>query len=228
MLLAKRPIGTIGIMGGLLSVPTDFCMSLARMVQYNTEYLCQSGEYIHLDVAGTSYHAWARNGLADRMLGEFLLMLDTDQIFEPDLLCRLLSLMNQSDIDVLTGIYRYKVPPYYPVIYHWDQKIGYRIISSWDKDAELFEVGCAGAGCLLVRGKVFERIRKELCEAPFDPIVPYSEDFSFFRRLRSLAIKAWCAPAIQTGHLVNQPVTVQQNEHDKHPDTSISAIAAHP
>jgi glycosyltransferase involved in cell wall biosynthesis len=210
VILGKQPIGTISYLGGLMSLPEQFAFSLAQMVQYNTEFLCKPGEYCHLDRSQSSFHTTARNALASRMMGDWILMLDTDHEWEPDLLARMLAVFNQYNIDVLTALYLYKNPPHLPTIYWWNEESkSYNVVADMDWNSPLVEISCAGAGCLLVRRSVFERIRYELREEPFDIIPPLSEDFSFFTRLRRLNIKAYCCPQIHSYHLTMKPVTLE-------------------
>src|SRR5947208_2394644 len=115
MLLHKRPIGTIGFMGGLPAVLTDFCWSWGQLVAYSMEYMLQPGETIHLAKSSISLHDAARHQLVDQMLGDWLLMLDADHSPEPDLAARLVRWMLAEDWDVVTALYCQKWPPYMPV-----------------------------------------------------------------------------------------------------------------
>jgi hypothetical protein len=93
-------------------------------------------------------------------------------------------------------------------LYHFDQATKHhQHIGDMDFNKALIRVHCAGAGCLLVRRCVFDRIRAELHEDPFAEADPYSEDFSFFNRLRALDIKVYVAPQIRSDHLLIKPVT---------------------
>ena len=214
MLLMRQSIGTVAYMGGLMAVPEPFVWSLTQMLQYSSEHLCAPNQIIHLTKSITSYHAWARNGIAENILGDWVLMLDTDQTFEPDLLCRMVSLLNEFDLDVLTGLYHYKIPPHNPVLYAWDaQGQQFHGIAGWSTPGRLLRVDCAGAGCLMIRRRVFERIAAEMKQKPFDPIGVWSEDFSFFVRLIQLGIKVYCAPDIETYHLMVQTISSEHADY---------------
>lgn len=218
MLLSKRPIGTIAYMGGVMSLPEPFVWSWTQMVQYNTEYVCESGEYIHYNRATVSYHSFARNSLADNLQGDWLLQLDTDITFEPDLLARMLYKMDKFNIDILTGLYLYKSPPHPPVAYGYDPKTKQKVmLGDWQKNADLVPLKGAGAGCLLVRRNVFERIKSELNESPFDIYMddksPLSEDHSFFERCWKLKIPVYAAPEIWVNHLTYKPL--KEVDYDK-------------
>src|SRR6516164_10248995 len=101
MIIRSKCLGTIGEMDGVPMVFTKYHRAIKRMIQFNNHYLCRPGEYIHLADTDNSYHSTARNNLAKDMLGDWLLMLDTDHDFEPDLLLRLLDILNRGNLDVL-------------------------------------------------------------------------------------------------------------------------------
>lgn len=209
--LQKTPIGTMSYLGSPFVVPDEFCWSFAQMVQYNAEYLCGPGEYIHLERSTSNDRSMSRNKLAGKFLGEWLLMLDTDHTFDPDLVLRLLTLFDSWDLDVLTGVYVSKAPPYPPLI-HWrdPQDGGWRIITEWSPSARLIEIGRSGGGCLLIRRRVLERIYLELKEEPFTYNEErLSEDFSFYRRLEKLGIKAHCACQVNCQHLLLSKVDIE-------------------
>jgi hypothetical protein len=202
MIQRKRTLGTIAYLGGLPAVLEPFCWAWGQMIQYNTEYLCNSGEIIHYDKATVSFHSFARNSLVERYLGAWLLMLDTDHAPEPDLAVRLLTIMDQADVDVVCGIYCHRTPPNSPVIYQWnDAGTGLEPIGDWDRSARLIEVGSAGGGALLVRRRVYDLIREQMKCLPFEIIPPFGEDHSFFKRCRDLKIKVYAAPTIESRHL---------------------------
>lgn len=185
-----------------MSVPEPFAWAWGNMRAFTQEALCGPHESLQAERSKVSLHDFARNDLVARMRGDWILMLDTDIIFEPDLCARMVSMMYRRDLDVLTGIYSFKVPPHYPVLYMYNHESEKNeVVADWDKNAELLRVDSAGAGCLLVRRRAFERIAKELGENPFDRIGRKGEDHSFFDRLRKLAIPLWCAPSIEVQHL---------------------------
>lgn len=206
MKLENKVIGTIGVMGGIAFTHTEFMWSLAQMIEFNHAYLLQPGEQIHLERATVSLHALARNDLVQKMQGDWLFQLDTDHLFEPDLLVRLLVAMQEFQCDVVTAIYCHKGPPHPPVLFNWEEGGGLRHIVDWDKKMKGFEVGGAGAGALLVKRSVFERIRDELGDEPFSTIEHMGEDLSFFWRLKKLGIKVFAAGRVESYHLATQPI----------------------
>ena len=203
-------IGTVAYMGGVMSLPEPFVWSWTQLIEFNREALCENDEHVFYDRARFSLHDVARNELAQRMRGDWLLMLDTDMVFDPDVCARLLHLMKVYDVEVLSGIYPYKTNPTIPVLSMVDKNGSGSPIIAWDPDQELIEFGAAGAGCLLVRRTVFDRIASELFEKPFDRIGSRGEDFSFFARCKRLGISCWCAPRVRFGHLDYVPRMVEK------------------
>lgn len=210
--VGKKTIGTVAFMGGVMSLPLPFVKSWQQMIEYNYEYALNSGERIEYTHSTVSYHSFARNSLVDQMKGDWLLQLDTDMTFDPDLLNRMLNMLDKFKIDVLAGIYLYKSEPHPPVAYAYDPKKKAKVIlADWDKKADLQLLKSAGAGCLLVRRSVFDRIKSELKCSPFDIYVdkdgsPLSEDHSFFERCWDLKIPVYGTIDIMTGHLTYKPI----------------------
>jgi GT2 family glycosyltransferase len=211
MLTRHKLLGTIGYMGGIMSLPQPFTFAWGNMLLH-TQALCKPGDHIHTDRAEISLHDYARTQLVQRMKGDWLLMLDTDTTFEADFAARLVAALHRYNLEVVTGIYSFKRPPHSPVLYMLNPETGsHEPIRSWlpldaGKDADVFPVDAAGAGCLLVRRTVFDRIHRELKEEPFARIGTKGEDMSFFRRLKQLDIKTWCAWKVEMTHLAYKGV----------------------
>lgn len=200
-------LGTIGYLGGIMSLPEPFTFAWGNMLLHSQAVLCQPDEYIHADRATISLHDYARTQLVNQMKGDWLLMLDTDTAFEADFAARLVATMYRHNLDVVTGIYSFKREPHSPVLYMLNPETNsHEPIQSWTpqdpaKAPDVFPVDAAGAGCLLVRRRVFDRIQKELKEQPFARTETKGEDMSFFRRLKQLGIQPWCAWKIEMTHL---------------------------
>ena len=203
-----KPIGTVAIMGGIATIPTPFLKSYAEMIQYNGKHLGP----IHYMSSTSSFHAQARNEIVDQMKGDWVLMLDTDATFGPDILHRMLKRMETHDLDVLVGMYQFKNYPHSPVLFSWNERGLPKKIQGYQAreydQFNYFPVDVAGAGCLLIRDRVITRMLTELKENQFDILPPLGEDFSFFNRLKRLDIQAVCDPAIRLEHLTWKGITM--------------------
>jgi hypothetical protein len=119
MLYHNKTIGTLAYMGGLPCNLEKFTWSWGQLIAFSAEYVCNPGERIHLLKSAVSHHQTARNQLAREFLGDWLLMLDMDHAFEPDLLARLLHRMHRYQLDVLSGLYCFRSETPSPVLYRW-------------------------------------------------------------------------------------------------------------
>ena len=155
----------------------------------------------------------ARNQLAkyvrDRGCFDYVLWLDSDMTFEPDLLDRLLE-----DIEgkqAVSGLCFGRRPPFRPCIFkrlEVEQK-GQMIhphADNWydyPRD-QLFEVEACGFACLLMRVDVLEAMG--IYGVPFFPIAGMGEDLTFCWRARKLDIKFHCDSRLKIGHIMRVSV----------------------
>jgi GT2 family glycosyltransferase len=213
LLFGRKPAGTIAYTAVNFMLES-FGWAYTQLLLLSNEY-SPSGTYIHPDHATTSGQINTRNELVTRMQGDWLLQLDSDHDFEPDLAIRMLNLFERHKLDVLVGFYCYKEAPFNPVLFQYVETPDggeFNGIVDWGsqqegsrkEDIKLLPIGAAGAGCLLVRRAVFDRITQETGRMPFSAPEGYKnnfDDFNFFEHCRRLGIKCWCAPQIEVAHL---------------------------
>ena len=221
MLIGRKTIGTVGFMGGVPTTPTPFTKAWGDIIQYNYEYLLQPTQRIQYIHSTVSYHSLARDGLVDSMKGDWLLMLDMDVIPEPDIVYQMLYQMNTHKIDVLLGIYPYKGRIHAPVLYGYNPRKKSRfIIGDWDSKFDVIPCDGAGAGCLMIRKSVVDKI-KATGESLFSIKEPYSEDNSFFMRCRELKIPIYFSPKIRLQHLTYKGLTIEEDYPKKYRITKL-------
>lgn len=207
----KKCIGTVARQ--FSTAPAEYFLNdWEKLILYNSEHVCGPNEYIHYTKGTVSYHELGRAQCVEDMRGDWLFMLDTDHMFAPDILDRLLFLKKKHNCLVISGIYQYKFPPHAPVANVWQspdpQDSRLNPILDWDRKAEIIPIGSVGAGVLLVDRKVFSAIQKDSGENPFGKINGLSEDYSFFYRLKKLGIVPYLAPKIQCHHVISVPLSV--------------------
>ena len=179
-------------------VPALFCQSLAMLKKVGQVSVAfQIGSLIYT----------SRNNLATKALqseADYVLWLDSDMVFEPDLLERMFAVMEEHDLDILTGLYFRRVNPYSPVLF--DRLEMQRGVCEWSNfkslPDELFEVGGCGFGCVLMKTDVFIDVQARH-HAMFDPILGTGEDLAFCWRARDVGYKIMCDPSIVVGHVGN-------------------------
>ncbi len=188
-----------------------FLDSWEKLILFNNEFLENEG-YIHYNKATVSYHELGRTEIVNDMRGDWILMLDTDHMFAPDLLDRMLFLMNKHNLSVLSGAYQYKKPPHGLVANLWlsesKEDKGLTPIVDWDRSKEIIQVGAVGGGVLLVKRSVLQKIN-EAGFHPFSKVDGLSEDYSFCYRCKQLDIPIHLAPKIQSHHVINVPLFLE-------------------
>ena len=185
-------------------VPTMFCQSLALMRKVDECTLAmKSGSLVYA----------ARNDLATlaiQLNADYVLWLDSDMVFDPDILERMFKTLKDNDLDILTGLYFRRVPPYTPVLFN---KLEIKDeICEWDEFREIpegiFEVGACGFGSVLMKTDVFYDVQGKFGNM-FAPIANNGEDIAFCWRARQCGYKIYCDPSIIFGHVRTSVVNEQ-------------------
>ena len=162
----------------------------------------------------------ARNQLTQYALEkggcDFVLWLDSDMTFEPDLLERLME-----DIDgkqAVTGLCFGRRPPFKPCIYKSIrvEKEGLGVMPHADNwydypRDQLFEVEGFGFACVLMRMDRLDAM--SVYGIPFFPVAGLGEDLSFCWRARQLDIRLWCDSRLKIGHIMR--LSVDENFRDQ-------------
>ncbi len=205
-----KVLGTVGAMWG--GWPQNFSRSYKDMLAYSRRYIASPGEEIREVDASVSWHESARNELVEKTEGEWLFSLDTDHVFAPDLLERLLREMKNTGAAVVSGLYLNKSPRTHhcPVAV----KDG-KPLTEWPKGTRHLPVELVGGGCLLVKSFVFKKIQKELGEKPFDLRPGFSEDYSFCKRCWELGIPIILCPQIECHHTVPHLLSAKDFNFEK-------------
>lgn len=178
-------------------VPAPFCQSLAMLRKVGDCVLSmQMGSLIYT----------SRNTLATRAIqteADYVLWLDSDMVFEPDLLERLMKTLTENDLDIVTGLYFRRVQPYSPVLFK-DLTLIRDTFFEWSEfkevPSDLFEIAGCGFGCVLMKTDVFFDVQSKFGNM-FAPIGNTGEDLAFCWRARECGYKVWCDPSIICGHV---------------------------
>ena len=153
----------------------------------------------------------ARNRLAEiAVTGGFdrILYLDSDMVFEPDMLQRFHAQLDEGR-EVVCGLYTTRKPPIHTTLYSAmyltkdeNEKFSRPVLERMEGYPlnEPFRVkGCGFAGVML-QVDVLRRIT-DIFGAPFSPLPGFGEDLSFCLRAAELGIEIWCDPRIRFGHV---------------------------
>lgn len=142
----------------------------------------------------------ARNLLAREAIdsgADRVLWIDSDMVFEPDLMQRLGKDLD-AGWDMVCGIYFKRELPVTPVIYREVNRAEGRAEPYLDypRDAVFPIAGC-GFGAVMMRTALLRR----MCARPFTPFERLSEDLSFCWRADDLGARIACDSRVKVGHV---------------------------
>ncbi len=184
------------------SVPALFAQSLAL--------LQRAGDtQIGWEVGSLVYHA--RNNLAKQALksdADWVLWLDSDMVFAPDTLQRMLKVCTENEISFLTAVCFRRKPPYTPCLFDRLEKVdkGASYTALMSVPDGLFQVGGCGFAGVLMSSDVLLSVQSKFGRM-FDPMDGFGEDVSFCWRARQCGYDIWCDSSIEFGHVGNCIVT---------------------
>lgn len=186
------------------SVPAVFAQSLSMLKKVGD---CA----VAFQIGSLVYDS--RNNLAKHALtmkADYILWLDSDMMFEPDILEKMMAKMQEKNLDILSGIYYRRRHPFSPVLL---KKLSvdennfatYENYNSYPED-DIFEVEGIGFGCVLMSSDVLFDVAAQYKDW-FSPLGRVGEDLSFCWRARQCGYKIFADPEIQLGHCGSQIIT---------------------
>ena len=140
----------------------------------------------------------ARNKLAKqaiKMQADYTMWLDSDMIFKPDTMVRLL----EHNAPIVSGAYFRRSPPYHLVAFDkCDTET--REWTDLPLPTETVKCGGVGFGCVLVRTDVLFEVAAKY-KTWFEPMNGFGEDLSFCYRARECGFDILLDPSITCGHV---------------------------
>jgi len=143
---------------------------------------------------------------------EYLLFLDTDMTFPPDMVPRLIG----AGKDVISGVYFKKRPPYAPVpgMFSPGDPLGQHIEPIADLSGGLVRADVVGGGCLLIRRCLLEAVGQPWFSYEIDKRTgerSVTEDVGFCRRVLEKGFEIWVDTSIKCGHITSRIVTEEDH-----------------
>lgn len=130
---------------------------------------------------------------------DYVLFIDSDMVFPPDVLPRLLA----HDKDIVSGMAFQRKPPYAPCFYEI-LKLGEpgetTAVPFKQYPRGLIEVQGVGMGCTLIKTEVLQAVY-DGGNPCFEPMRGYGEDLTFCLRARHLGYKIYTDTNLQIGHI---------------------------
>ena len=134
---------------------------------------------------------------------------DSDMMFTPKTMSILTQDMDEHGMDMVTGLYFKRRPPYSPVIFDkldepeiFDDKLPVSHVTTYDDYPEdkLFPVKGCGFGCVMTSVPLLKAVWDKFGPA-FAPYKWAGEDISFCHRVNQLGYTIWCDSRVSCGHI---------------------------
>lgn len=203
----------------LIAVP---CMDTVHTLFFTSMMNLHKPEGTELAVNCSSLVYTARNNLAKKAIDEGfdrVLWLDSDMVFDADLLDRLSEDMDKG-LQYVCGLFFTRKNPIRPCIYSFlGEKPNENGEGTPAADAyfdypreQVFPVEGSGFGAVMM---TTDLIRK--CgPSPFFPILGFGEDFTFCLKARETGATLWCDSRIKVDHcgmnLINEEIYIKRRE----------------
>jgi len=193
---SKHPPGTVGYIQANRPRFQGFFDSLEKMVVPGGTALERASNY---------NAAHNRNELIEGIEGEWIFFLDDDHVWEEDALLRLLD----REVDIVTALYCRRYAPFAPTVF---KEIGK--LYTWQglsEESGLLEIAACGAGALLVRRKVLEKMARPWFRVGGggDEI---NEDINFCIAAREVGFKVHVDLDVQVAHLPDEALLIPMRQ----------------
>lgn len=182
------------------SVRSEYLESLLR--------LDKSAHNVQFSSIGNTMVYEARNQLVLHALekkSDYILFIDSDMVFEPDMLNKLVSDAEYKGASLVTGITftrSFPVQPTFLKSLYWKSSTKHHVAVYHDypKD-DLFKIGGCGMAACLVCVDMIAETAEVFDESPFTPLPGLSEDYSFCWRLGEMGGQMYCDSSVKVGHV---------------------------
>ena len=182
-------------------LPAQFAHSLATLTSYGIE---DTQILVWFNLGSLIYSS--RDQIAKKALldeADLIMWFDSDMVFNPDTLQRMLKLIDEGN-DMVTGVYYRRTPPFSPVVFETmemnEEGTGFEWTEFEQIPDDLFEVGACGFGCVLMKTEIFVSVFAKF-GLMFTPIANCGEDIAFCWRARQCGYKIIADPSISLGHV---------------------------
>lgn len=178
------------------TVSASFAQCLARLKKDDDCLVLLNQSSLIYD-SRNALAAYAINGNFDAVL-----WIDSDMIFQPDLL-ETLSADLESGKDIVAGLCFCRRYPYLPVVYKRLELEGETPINEsyvdYPEDG-IFRVEGCGFGVVMMKTDVLRKISDKY-NTVFSPLPHFGEDLSFCIRAKECGYEIWCDPTVKIGHV---------------------------
>ena len=182
-------------------VPALFAHSLATLTSYGVEDAQISIRFNLGSLIYTSRDQLAVQAVQDE--ADLVMWFDSDMVFPPDTLIRMLKHIDDGH-DIVAGVYYRRNPPFTPTIFRTMELKEDGSAFEWTEylqvPEEPFKLDACGFGCLLMRTEVFTSVYTKFGQM-FTPLANCGEDVAFCWRAKQCGYEILADPTINLGHV---------------------------
>ena len=160
------------------------------------------------DINFTSVYGYqlpfARNRIVQEALNnnsDYLLFIDADMVFSPDLLLRLL----KHDVPFVNALAFRRIKPHYPCIFKWNEKE--KCYETVPYFGGLLEVDATGMPAVLIKMEIFKKMKQPWYYYE-DHL--FSSDLTFCRNAKKLGYKILIDTDLKIGHIGEEIVVTEE------------------
>jgi hypothetical protein len=208
---------------GTIAIPVRDHINAATMTSwFMTDYtFLPNGANVSRFILQGNILTLQRNEAVQRMNGDWLLFIDDDMVWQPDVVGRLIASREEHDLDMVGALCFRRSDPYQPTLYMREEptKGAYNFLETWDDD--LVEVDATGLAFLLIHKRVFEAI----AASPMPPLDQrvggpppnffrwegaLGEDLRFCQDAKAAGMRIWVDTRIEVGHIGEHEIRRKQ------------------
>lgn len=152
---------------------------------------------------------FARNRIVEEALAygsEYVMFIDSDMTFPPDLILRLL----KHDKDLVNALAFRRIHPHYPCIFQWNEKD--KCYETMGYSGGLQEVDATGMAAHLIKTDVFKKMKKPWYYYR-DHL--FSSDLTFCENVRKAGFKIYSDTDLKIGH-IGESLLITENFYLEH------------
>lgn len=196
-----------------ISVATATSMLHLKIPHPGVEWIIDTGSMLPLQ----------RNFIVQHMKGDWLLFIDSDMVFQPDALVRLLKtrqdLLAQGDEpDIVGALCFRRSPPHNPTLFRKDESGHYQVLEDYAGHEEVVEVDATGMAFALISMSAFDKITG-MPMPPYEERIGgrrppeffrwhgmYGEDVRFCSDLRDRGGHIYVDTSVKIGHMYEHAI----------------------
>ncbi len=189
----------------MIGIPTATAFLHRKFVQSLMSLVYPSNADVDINVIEGYQLPFARNRIVQNALQkevDYLLFIDADMVFPPDLLLRLL----KHDVPFVNALAFRRIKPHYPCIFNWDEKNKCYVTVPYF--GGLLEVDATGMPAVLIKIEIFKKMKQPLYYYE-DHL--FSSDLTFCRNAKKLGYKILIDTDLKIGHLGEEVVITEDN-----------------